>query len=60
MLYVNYVVVTLYDPVYIYTIASFNFYAAMHPCTLNSFSCRKFLIHTAGPKIRGYHCTDVH
>ena len=58
--YVNYVIVTLYDPVYIYTVASLNFYAAMHPCTLNSFSCRKFLIHTAGPKIRGYHCTNVH
>ena len=59
MLYVNYVVVTLYDPVY-HRIFQF-FYAAMHPCLLHSFSFRKFLIHmhAAVPEVRGHHCTNV-
>ena len=59
MLYVNYVVVTLYDPVY-HCIFQF-FYAAMHPCILPSFSFRKFLIHmhAAVPEVRGHHCTNV-
>ena len=56
MLYGNHDYITLH------TIASFNFYAAMHPCTINSFSGREFLIHAAVPKIRAYHCTkfNVH